>query len=229
MKSDHKPLIPIFDKDLNKVSITLQRMLLKLLKYKIKIVYLPGKEMYIADTLSRAYLKTNVPEDPEMSYIVHALSNNIPMSEEKKIIFQKATETDRTLKQIKLYCETQWPNNSSNMNYELKFYYKLKDSIYLSNNLLFLNKKVVVPTSLRKEMLEKIHESHLGIVKCKLRAREILYWPNMCQDIEKFISKCEVWQLNQRSNQKETLISHELPTRPWQFLSTDFLEFNKRN
>lgn len=40
--------------------------------------------MVIADTLSRSYIRDTVEDDPEMNYIVHSLSNNIPMSEEKK-------------------------------------------------------------------------------------------------------------------------------------------------
>lgn len=37
----------------------------------------------------------------------------------------------------------------------------------------------VIPASLRKEMLRKIHEGHLGEVKCKRRAQEVMYWPRM--------------------------------------------------
>ena len=33
--------------------------------------------------------------------------------------------------------------------------------------------------SKRKEMLELIHKSHQDIVKCKQRARDILFWPGM--------------------------------------------------
>ena len=35
----------------------LQRMLLRLQRYTLKVTYKPGKELYIADTLSRAFLK----------------------------------------------------------------------------------------------------------------------------------------------------------------------------
>jgi hypothetical protein len=39
-------------------------MLLQLQKYDIHLQYTPGEEMYIADTLSRAYLK-DLPNDNE--------------------------------------------------------------------------------------------------------------------------------------------------------------------
>lgn len=77
VQSDHKPLGPIFVKDLEKVSNRLQRMLLKLLKYDIKIVYLSGRDMLVADLLSRSYIKAPISDDPEMEYVIHAIYNNI--------------------------------------------------------------------------------------------------------------------------------------------------------
>lgn len=50
-------------------------MRLKLLKYKIKLQYLPGKYMYVADLLSRSYLKDEMEnDDPWISEIVYILS-----------------------------------------------------------------------------------------------------------------------------------------------------------
>jgi hypothetical protein len=37
-------------------------MLMKLQRYDLRIVYVPGKEMYISDTLSRAFLSDNNDE-----------------------------------------------------------------------------------------------------------------------------------------------------------------------
>lgn len=81
---DYKPLIPIFFKNLDRVSARLQCMLLRLLKYTIQIEYLSGRDMLIADILSLSYIKTPFSDYPEMNYMVHALYNNIPMSEERK-------------------------------------------------------------------------------------------------------------------------------------------------
>ena len=57
MESDYKPLQFIFQKPLHAVPKRLQRMLLRLQKYSLHVHYKKGKEMYLADTLSRAYLR----------------------------------------------------------------------------------------------------------------------------------------------------------------------------
>nr|CAI5851190.1 unnamed protein product [Callosobruchus analis] len=228
VQTDHKPLVAIFSKGLDNVTARLQRMLLRLLKYRITITYLPGKDMVIADTLSRSYIKDEVLDDPEMEYIVHSLYNNVAMSQERKQQFIKEIDCDIDLSQVKQFCITSWPEKRD-LTSSLKLYYKLKDDIYLSNNLLFLNAKVIVPYKLRKEMLALMHETHFGIEKTKQRARQIFYWPGMSSDVEQFIYKCEVCQTNRRSQQKETLVPHEMPSRPWQYIFSDFFEFQSKN
>ena len=61
-------------------------------------------------------------------------------------------------------------------------------------------------------MLERVHKSYLGIEKSRSRAREIVFWPKMSQDIENLISKRAVCQESQNRNQNEPLHSHGYTT-----------------
>ncbi|UYV70092.1 K02A2.6-like [Cordylochernes scorpioides] len=74
---------------------------------------------------------------------------------------------------------------------------------------------VVVPSSLRKTMLQIIHEGHLGMDKCKIRARQSIFWPGINKQIEDLISKCEICIRNRRSQEKEPLILHPIKDLPW--------------
>ena len=58
---DHKPLESVFKKPLFRVPPRLQRMRPRLQKYNLKMRYVPGKFLYIADTLSRAFDQSNIP------------------------------------------------------------------------------------------------------------------------------------------------------------------------
>ena len=89
--------------------------------------------------------------------------------------------------------------------------------------------KFKVPESMRKEMLALLHESHQGIENSRARAGEVMYWPGVSRDIEDTstrCSKCAEWR---RNNQKEPLIPHEVPGRPWQALGADMFEFRGKN
>ena len=46
--------------------------------------------------------------------------------------------------------------------------------MYELDGILFLHGKIVVPKSLRIDMLQRIHESHLGKAKCLALARQIV-------------------------------------------------------
>ncbi len=64
-------------------------------------------------------------------------------------------------------------------------YWAFRDEIHEIGGLVVIRERLFVPSVLRKEMLDKIYESHLGMDNCKARAREVLYWPGMSQGIEK--------------------------------------------
>ena len=56
VESDHKPIESIMKKPLNKAPPRLQRLMLRLQPYDLSMKSVPGKFMYVADTLSPAYL-----------------------------------------------------------------------------------------------------------------------------------------------------------------------------
>lgn len=92
--TDHKPLVNLLKKEVCAIaSSRLQRMRLKLLKYNINLQYLPGKYMYVADLLSRSYLKDEIENDDIwISETVHSISKSLNITDEKRVVFQKATE-----------------------------------------------------------------------------------------------------------------------------------------
>ncbi|XP_060085632.1 uncharacterized protein K02A2.6-like [Ylistrum balloti] len=74
-------------------------------------------------------------------------------------------------------------------------------------------------------MLEKLYVAHLGIVKTKQRARQILFWPRMNHDIEQIVSKCAVCNQYRKSNSKEPLIPHDIPSHPWLKVGADLFNY----
>ncbi|KAI8120071.1 Retrovirus-related Pol polyprotein from transposon 297 [Lucilia cuprina] len=85
IKTDHKPLIGLMEKEIHKIpSGKLQRMRLRLLNYNVKLEYLPGKYMYIADYLSRNPLKFKTSEEEPVFY-ESILSINVSESREQQI------------------------------------------------------------------------------------------------------------------------------------------------
>ncbi|XP_068726228.1 uncharacterized protein [Montipora capricornis] len=109
VESDYKPLVSVNKKPLTKVSPRLQCLLLRLQKYEVNITYVPGKYMYVADTLSRAHLDEPPSEQElsdDMEVIVHTLVERLPMSKEKLAQMKAAIAQDEILQMLsKVYPE----------------------------------------------------------------------------------------------------------------------------
>ena len=78
VETDHKPLETIFQKPFHQSPLRLQKKFMKLMGYDLDVKYKKDKELFIADTLSRAYLPEagNELDDLEIAAV-------LPMSEEK--------------------------------------------------------------------------------------------------------------------------------------------------
>ena len=78
-------------------------------------------------------------------------------------------------------------------------------------------------------MLNLIHESHLGMEKCKLRARSVMYWPGLSRDVEEMIAKCAICAKFRRNNQREPLKPHPVPNRAWSKIGADIFTYDGKD
>ena len=119
-----------------------------------------------------------------------------------------------------------WPNKRTEVPAEIREYWNYREELSEVNDVILKGEKLVVPLSMRGEMLAKIHTCHLGIAKCKQKERDILFWPGMGKDIEKVVSQCEICAEHKASNPREPMTMGEIPTRPWELVSTDLFKWN---
>ena len=78
-------------------------------------------------------------------------------------------------------------------------------------------------------MLQRIYTGHFGVEKSKHRARDIVFWPGMGQQIEATVGRCEICQTHSNANTKEPMLSQAIPENPWQTVATDLFSWNSEN
>ena len=132
-------------------------------------------------------------------------ANNLPISDPKLEAIRLSCANDPT--NVQSTSTTGWPENWSKVSQELRLYLNFHDELSAAQGIILKGENAVIPHSLRKEMLEKIHTAYLGIVKSKKREKDILFWPGMGKDIENLISNCATCLQYQTSNMKETMMS----------------------
>ncbi|XP_062576513.1 uncharacterized protein K02A2.6-like [Saccostrea cucullata] len=226
IESDHKPLEIIQRKSLVMAPRRLQRMLLRLQKFDYEIVYKKGAEMYVADTLSRAYLPASEEDMEKASIFDIDQRSYISISEAKIMKIKEASEEDETMKLLKHVIKSGWPDCKDELPDKVQCYFPFRDELVIQDGLVFKGERVVIPDRVRRDIIERVHETHIGIQGCLRRARETVYWPNMNNDIENYIQCCEICSSCQPDQPKEPMISHNIPKRAWEKVGCDLFEFD---
>ena len=161
----HKPLESILKKPLHQAPLRLQRMIMSLQKYPITVHYKPGKELLVADALSRSPLPEEAVELEFKKYDISSL-HFLPISETKLEAIKKRTLVDESLQQLSTMIKRGWPPTKSETLPGAKPYWNFRDEISIDQGIIFKGEKVIIPVEMRKEMLQIIHNSHSGIGKC---------------------------------------------------------------
>ena len=178
----------------------------------------------MSDPLSRAYVDEPCSQAEYFNEVEEiVLVDDLPISHARLIDFRKVTACDADLQILMSTVLEGWPSTQAEVPQEIRLYFPFKEEITVQNGLLFKGDRIIVPVSLRKEMMEKVHSSHLG---CSRRAREVFYWPQMNAELKDFILKCDVCNSYQPEQPREPLMLHEIPSRPWQKVGTDLLQFD---
>ena len=243
VQTDHKPLENIFKKPLLSAPKRLQRMLLQLQKYNLTLVYKPGKELFIADTLSRAYLPDDTASEKMNSdvfavkqeeYLIKSIEEInmvefLPITAERLADLREKTESDESLQKLKHVIRVGWPNTKEEVPPEIRNYFHFREELTIQDGILFKGNRVIVPGALRSHMVKKVHSSHIGIEGCLKKARDVLFWPGMTSEIKDCVAKCDTCNTYQANQQKEPLIPHDPPKRPWSHVATDLFNFDNKD
>ncbi|CAG7661676.1 unnamed protein product [Allacma fusca] len=222
VETDHKPLLAIMNtKNLDELSSQLQRFRMRMMRYSYDIVHTPGKDLVAADTLYRNPLPetgdTNVEDDGEAQ--VALIINHIPASDKRLQEIFEAQQDDKVCKQLCKFCKTEWPSKEK-LPPELKPYLQCKDELSVTDGLLMRGIRLVIPPKLMPEMLQRIHTGHLGITKCRSRAKESVWWPRISAEIQEIAERCTIC-IKFRRKAHEPFIPSEFPTRSWEKVAMD--------
>ncbi|KAF2888803.1 hypothetical protein ILUMI_17370, partial [Ignelater luminosus] len=197
-----------------------QRMLMKIQRYDIELHYVPGKYLYLADTLSRATSKDNkITEsedtfDEEVEAHVGLLRMHLNATDHKVMEIQKATSEYAVCNSLSFYIKNGWPNSIKRVQ-PIVQHHKFRNELTEYRGLIYKRDKLIIPLNCRPDLLTKLHYGHFGVNKTKNRARLCFYWPGMARDIEKMVLSCHICMTHRKNNPRELLIPHDIPNRPW--------------
>ena len=155
-------------------------MLLRLQKYSLRVTYKKGHDMFLANTLSIAFL-------PEFTQAVEDVDHraSLPVSYEHWQQIRHESADDTVLQHLHATIRRGWPETKSETPECIYPYFDIRDVFTIQNKLIFKGQLLVVPAALRKELMAVVHSSYIAIEGCIRRARDTLY--------------CPTWQLSSES------------------------------
>jgi len=139
-----------------------------------KVIFVPRKQLTLADCLSRNPIKDESVSGKEFSEVidhhVRFITNHLPVTESLLQRIKDEQERDYVCAKLKEFYLGKWPTNDR-LPDRLPAYYQLKNSISFSNGFFMLDIRLIISPPLQR-LLSKIHEGHLGINKCRDKVKQ---------------------------------------------------------
>ncbi len=234
--TDHKPLLGIFKKPITEIA---NNRLLKFKErsspYNFDIHWSAGKYNYAADLLSRDPIFGPVEDSPldEEREIIGVCNAIISTSQDPALAnLREKAQTDEEYREIARAFRNNTRATSLDPSHPARAFKSIWDEISTlpgDNDslipLLVWNDRIIVPRIARKAILDLLHLPHQGLDKTLKRAKQILFWPNMANDIKTKIASCDSCQKYQPSQRAQPLqMFTKLTTRPMELLGADLFE-----
>jgi len=156
--------------------------------------------------------------------MVHSFIQEIPASPKKLTQLWDETTRDEAQQMLTKQIAEGFPTHRKVLKPILAPYWNIRNELGEADGLLFKERQLIIPKAMQSDVLDLIHESHLGIEKCKACARAIVYWPGMSCDIHNTDATSKTCLTHRHKNQKEWMIPHAIPDLPWQKLGSDVFE-----
>lgn len=214
--TDHQPLLGILGQERPVPTLAaarMQRWAMVLAAYKYRLKYRRGKNMEVADALSRLPQAVPAEEEP-----VECLSvfQCLPLNVEEIAKFSKRS---LTLSRVAEFTLNGWPRPHAQ---ELGPYYVRRDELSLEQGCVTWGVRVVIPEQLRDRVLNLLHEEHPGASRMKMLARSFVWWPGIDAAIEHHVQKCQICQAVQPAARPVPLHPWSYPARCWSRVHVDF-------
>ena len=148
---------------------------MRLMRYSYQRVHAPGKDLTTADTLSRAPFHRNLTKDEKLLsedlnlYVSHRVEC-LPTTERRLQEIRLHQREDEVCSKFELSCSEGCPEKH-HLNCSLQPYWQYRAETTAQEGILMKDERVIIPSALRLDVLDKTHTGHQGIQKCRKRTK----------------------------------------------------------
>jgi hypothetical protein len=125
--------------------------------------------------------------------------------------------------------ENGFPTSRNELPEEARYFWSMKDELYMIDNVPFKGKKMMIPKKLCGQILDGLHAAHQGVSSMKLSARERMFWPGLDAEISLKRQQCRSCNENAPSQPSEPLIITPTPSVPFEKVVADLCSINSHS
>ena len=223
---DHQPLTRIFNnRDLNEISNPrLLKMKEKTLLYRFRIMSIPGIKNEGANAMSRLPLDTSNNAEFDDTDIEPAVISSIQLNASSTMSTHTiSTEAikDPTYQELLNLIENGFPDQKYQLPEYLREYWNIRNELYTCQGLIYSEGRILIPLSLRRQMLDELHVGHHGANSMRANAQRRFFWPRLGAQIQNRRDQCRRCNDIAPSNRSDSPEELYIPSYPFQQTVTD--------
>ena len=123
---------------------------------------------------------------------VYQITQQLPARSDTLHQLRLSMQTDDELALLKHTIMQGWPKSIKQVPTVLQPFWTFREELTVEDGLILKGTRIVISNKQHKAILELFHEGHLGLNKCKLRAKETVYWPGLNDQLEDLVLNCEL-------------------------------------
>ena len=176
--TDARAIAFIYGNPAPRVPARIERWGPRLLPYQFEITHKPGKQN-IADFFSRNPVEGATSDHQADEYVNMVVSHAMPIALSTQTLVTE-TEKDKVLASLAKVIGQPNATRICKGSKELaKFAGVVEEMTVTNNGTLLKGRKLVIPKSLEKTVVQLAHEGHIGVVKTKQLLREKVWFPGI--------------------------------------------------
>ncbi|XP_053385871.1 uncharacterized protein LOC128550595 [Mercenaria mercenaria] len=239
---DHKPLLKLFgDRSLENIpNARLRNLKEKTLRYKFKMLHVPGAKNRAPDAVSRnptgdaepMVLNDDVSSvslnNESYLYLSAAYSiENLECVTWDKV--RTATSSDESVHQLVEIIETGVPATRTDFPSSLQDLFPFRDHLSTVDGVAIYKDRLVIPASLRQDILTSLHSAHQGVTSMTSRAEQSVFWQGITADIASIRNNCSHCNRMAPSQPNPPPTPLVYSQYPFQCLSAEFFHYKGVN
>ena len=190
LETDQKAVEAILSKSINQAIPGLQRILIRTFAYHFTVIYIHESTNQLANCLSQLGGQKDTIKLPKLKF--HQITSQLSTRSDSLNQMRIATQEKDELALLKHTIMYGWPNTIREVPSEIQPYWTFRKELTIEYGIVLKGTQIVVPHKKHKATLQLTHEGHLGLGKCKLRAKDTVYWSDLNDQLGELNLNCEL-------------------------------------